>query len=179
MRGIDVSHSDSVIQARRKRAASHFADALAVMENGVVRPRRRSFLLHSKRHELFAVADFFCLQQCVVPDEIWLCQIDKESESGLDWISVRGQIRTIKRIAHFQAQRVARAESARFNSKRFALLERSVPKFHCVHCAKENFNAVLAGVTRARDGNLCFVEWKIDDRISQRELDIFAEQGVK
>src|SRR5437870_13216527 len=118
MRGIDVSHSNSVIQARRKRAASHFADALAIMENGVVRPRRRPFLLHSERHELLSRSALFCLQQGVVPDEVCFREVDEEAKSCLDRISFWRKIRTIERIAHLQTQRVARAESARFDSKR-------------------------------------------------------------
>ena len=82
----------------------------AVLENGVVRSRRRPFLLHSKRHEFFARADFFCLQQGVAPDEIRFAQINKKPKSRLDRISFRRKIGTIKRITHFQSQRVTRAQ---------------------------------------------------------------------
>ena len=40
-------------------------------EHGVVRPRRRTFLLHPERYQLFARPEFFCLQQRIATDEIW------------------------------------------------------------------------------------------------------------
>ena len=67
-----VCHANAVIQARRKCAAGHFADALAVIENRIMRPRRRTFCLHSKRNELFWRAVFFRLQQSFAANEIWL-----------------------------------------------------------------------------------------------------------
>ena len=46
VRRIDVRHTDAPVQARRKRAAGHFADPLAIFENRVVWSRRRTFIYH-------------------------------------------------------------------------------------------------------------------------------------
>src|SRR5437867_8093749 len=147
--------------------------------NGVVRSRRRALLLHPELDEFLGRTIFFCFQQSVAPDEVWLRKIDKDSEPSFDRIAFRRQIGAVEWIAHFQAQRVARAETARFNSESFAFFERGIPKLHRVARTKENFNAVLAGVTGSRDGNLCSIERTIDDRVSGRKIDIFAEQRMK
>src|SRR5207249_11745850 len=103
----------------------------------------------------------------------------KEAESCPDEISSRRQIRTIERIAHFEPQRVARAQAARFDSKRFAFFERRTPKLYCIHRAKENFDAVFASVAGARDGNSRPIEWKIGNRISRWKIGINAKQSMK
>src|SRR5438034_7862504 len=100
--------------------------------------------------------------------------MDKESKSGLDRISLRRQIGAVKRITHFQAQYVARAQSARFNSEGFASFERRIPKICGITRGKENFNAVLSGVTGPRDRNTCSVEREIDNVISRRQIDSIA-----
>src|SRR6266550_373514 len=66
-----IRHADAPVQARRKRAACHFPNVLAIAKNGVVRPRWRTFLLHPERNQLFARAEFFCLQQRITTDEVW------------------------------------------------------------------------------------------------------------
>ena len=144
-----------------------------------MRSWRRTFLFHPEWDELFARTDFFCLQQNIAADEAWFGQIDKESQSSLDWISFRRQIGTIEGVTHFQPQCVARAKTARLNSKWFALFERSIPKLHCIGCAKENLNAVLAGVTGTRNGNRRLLELKIDNRISRGKIGILTKQRVK
>ena len=63
--------------------------------------------------------------------------------------------------------------------KSFSFFERDVPKLHRVSRAKEDFNAVLTGVTSSRDGDGCFFKGKIDNVISRWRLRVFAEERMK
>ena len=68
---------------------------------------------------------------------------------------------------------------SRLDPERFALFERGVPKIPGVTRAEENFNAVFSSVTGSRDRNISSIETKIDNMVSRRKIDIFAEQRVK
>src|SRR5947207_1194950 len=171
----DIRHPYAPVQARRKRSACDFADAFCVLEDCVMRSRWWSFLFHSKRHKLFVRSFFFCFNQNVPSDEIWFCQIYKEPQSCFDRISFRRQIGTVERVTHFQAQCVARTETAGLNSEWLAFFERGVPKLDRIRCAKENFNAVLTRVTSPGDGDSRPFERKIGDRISRWKIGIRAK----
>src|SRR5262249_40308802 len=175
----DISHSYTPVQARRKRATGDFANTFSVLEDCIVRSWWRSFLFHPKRHELFARSVFFSPEKNVASDEAWFCQIDEEPEPCLDRISVRRQIGTVERVTHFQAQRVARAQTARLDSERLAFFEHGVPKLRCIPRAKENFDPVLTRVTSASDGNSRPIERKISNRISRWKIGIAAEDRAK
>src|SRR5262249_5833229 len=144
-----------------------------------MRSRRRSFLFHAKRDKLLPRSFFFCCEQNVTSDEIWFCHVDEKSETCLDRISFWRQIRAVQRVAHFQAQRVAGAQTARLDRERLAFFEHGVPKLHRVCCAKENFNPVLAGVTGACDRNSRSIEWKIGNRIARWKIRIGTKESVK
>src|SRR5881394_3476467 len=144
-----------------------------------MRPRRRTLFLHPERNQFFARTNFFCLQQRIATDEIWFAYIDEESESRLDRVALRREIRTIKRVAHVQPQRIARAQPTRLNSKRLALFKHSAPKLDRVVCRKENFDAILAGVSGAGDRNVRSLKGNINNVISRRKLDVFTEQRMK
>ena len=106
-------------------------------------------------------------------------QIDKKTETGFDWIPLRRQIGTVERITHFESQRIARAEPARLDAERSAFFKHGIPKLHRIARTKENFNAVLSGVTGPRHRNVCSVEREIDNVISRRQIDIIAEERMK
>src|SRR5438132_14165244 len=72
----DIRHSYAPVQARRNCAAGYLTDPLALAaagENRIVRPRRRTFFFHSKRHELFLRAVLFRARENIPPDETWFC----------------------------------------------------------------------------------------------------------
>src|SRR5881398_2853631 len=98
-----VCHADAVIQARRKCAASHFPDSVAVIENRIMRPWGRAFGLQSKRHQFFWRAIFFRLHQDFATNESWFRQIDKKTEAGFDWIALRRKVGAVKRITDFKS----------------------------------------------------------------------------
>src|SRR5438067_11959645 len=72
----DIRHAHAPVQARRKAAACYFANALALLEDGVMRARRSSFFSHPKWHELFARSFFLCYEQNVASDDASFSQID-------------------------------------------------------------------------------------------------------
>src|SRR5207253_11041837 len=69
----DIRHAHAPVQARRKGAACYFADALVVLEDGVMRSRRRSFLFHSKWNEFYSRYFFFFFVSLVSFDYVCLC----------------------------------------------------------------------------------------------------------
>src|ERR1044072_5821106 len=148
-----------------ERPARDFANALGVFENRIMRTRRRTFVIHLERHQFFARPFFFGLQQNVAANEIRLCYIDKETESGLDWVPLRREIGAVEWVTHLQAQRVARAESAWLR----AFFYNQLPKFRPVLISKENFDAVFAGITGARYRDRPAVRLYIDNVIVRRQ----------
>src|SRR5436189_5882626 len=107
----DIRHAHAPVQARRKGAACYFADALVVLEDGVMRSRRRSFFFHSKWHELFARSFFFCFEQNVASDEVGFWQIDKEPQPCLARTSFWGRVGAVPRVAPSDAPRAARTRT--------------------------------------------------------------------
>src|SRR5207247_2587618 len=83
----DIPHSDANVQARRQRAAANLADACSVVEERIVRARRRTLPVHLECDEPFARTVGFGLKQFFASGEIWFLQIDEKSESGLDRIA--------------------------------------------------------------------------------------------
>src|ERR1017187_2684390 len=91
----------------------------------------------------------------------------------------RRQIGAIERITHLEAQGVARAESARFDSKWLSRFESKVPKFRRLVRRKENFEAIFSGVARAGDRELYSLQLKIDNHISRRGRDDLTEERME
>src|SRR5262249_23037969 len=103
----------------------------------------------------------------------------EESESRLDRVSFGREIGTVQWIAHLQPQRVARAQATGPDSKRLPLFKHSAPKLHRVFCGKKNFNAVLARITGASDGNVGCAKGNINNVISCWQLDICTEKCME
>src|SRR6478609_2565523 len=115
---------------------------------------RGTFACHLKSNQLARGAAFLGLLQDVATDEILFRQVDKKSEAGLDWIALWRQIGAVQRVTHLESQRVARAESARFDPKRLSVIKDGVPDHGRVFGGEENLHAVFTGVTRASDRQL-------------------------
>ena len=56
------------------------------------------------------------MQWCAT-DEIRFFQVNKEPETGFKRIAVRGKIRAIEWITHFESESIAGAEAAGFHSE--------------------------------------------------------------
>ena len=82
-----------------------------------MRTRRRSFAFHAEGDEPVGCSTFLCLDQHLAPDEFWFFQIDEKPQAGFDRIVFRREIGAVQRIAHLQAERVARAETAGPNAQ--------------------------------------------------------------
>src|SRR5207244_6630455 len=122
-----------------------------VAEKGVMRSWWRAFPVHFESDQSFPRATCFRLQQFVTPGERTFLKIDEKSETGFDRIAFGRKIRAVERITHFQAQRIARPQTAWFGAGFFSALQNEVPQLCCILRPKKNFHAVLAGITGPRD----------------------------
>ena len=127
----------------------------------------------------FSRGPILLLHQDIATDEVWFGQVDEESQSGLDRVSFRREIGTVKRVAHLQSQRIARAEATRLDSERLTLFKHGAPKLRRVLCGEENLNAILPGVTSAGDRNVLCTKWNINNVVSRRHLDVFTKECLE
>ena len=106
-------------------------------------------------------------------------QVHKDAQPGLDRRGVGSEVRAVQRVAHFQAERVARAEAAGLDGKRRALAEDVVPRFHRAPGRAEDLEAILAGVAGAGDVVVLPVDLDREDSIARGSRILAAEKGVE
>src|SRR5205823_3811847 len=81
------------------------------------------------------------------------------------------KIGTVERVTHFQTKRVARTEATRLEAEILSFFEHEIPKLRGVTGAKENLNAVFAGVTGPRHRDRHSSELKVDNMITRWKID--------
>lgn len=112
-----------------------------------MRARRRRFFFHFEGDETAFQSLLFLAEQGIASDEILFFEIDEKAESGFERRMVGRKIVAVQRIAGFEPQRVARAESTRF----CAGFENSIPDANSELIWEEKFETVFAGVAGAGD----------------------------
>src|ERR1051325_10420713 len=128
-------------------------------------PRRRGSTGHLERHELLAHATGLLLRKYGTAVEFALVQRHEKSHPRLDRRGVFIQFVTVKRVTHFRAQRVARAEAGWLDAERLTFREHGFPDLNDGRVSTDDFKTVFTGVTRARNQHTCVAESETADLI--------------
>jgi len=136
------------LERGREGATGEFADDFAFgIEHGVVGARWRAFVRVLKGGELERGALRFLAFQHLAPDEVAFVEFAEKAESCFDRAACGRQVVAIERVAHFEAQRVAGAESTGLGTG----AEELVPAGDSLGGRAEEFEAIFAGVAGAAD----------------------------
>src|SRR5262249_58703396 len=102
-----------LIKKWRVRAASHITDLGAFLVEDFVAVARNSAVNHFQANQRFRGPLSLGLFESVLANKLRLLQLAEAVESGLPHIDGIGDFVPVERQLGFEAQRVARAESAR------------------------------------------------------------------
>src|SRR5258706_11307580 len=143
-----VRHADRFLQERRLRAARD-ETALCLADIRVVPVARDAAVQHLEAGDLPRHAGRFLRAQRGRANEVILLPADNPAEVRFERRRLVVDVVAVEAHARFEAQRVARAETARNHICRFAGLQNRLP--HPVRGLRrdKHFKAVLAGVARA------------------------------
>ena len=103
---------------------------------------RRAFFGHAQGGKFGGQSGFLLRDQRFAPDELRFVQCDKDPQSGFQRRAVGRKVGPVERVAHFEAQGIAGAESAGFGAR----LEDGRPDVPGEGVGEEQFKAGLAGV---------------------------------
>src|ERR1700738_2198062 len=123
-----------------------------------MRAQRRALIQCTDRNQLLLGTHFFLICKHLTTDKIRFFEINEKTEPRLDGRPIRGEIRSVKRVANLEPKRIASAQSAGSNLKLRAELQNVLPNLCGINGREKNLESVFACVAGTGDGDADTVE---------------------